>query len=205
MRNSADARSPRWWEGAYSEPQSRQQRDYTPVEHQQYHTPVENQQHHTHNSVEHPSYQTEPSLREQELELQIQELKTKLGRKQDNTQVFLNLLDVSDNLARALEAVPAEETNVALKSLCEGVELTSKGLHDIFASSGIVKYGQVGDQFDHHIHHALCEFPDPDKEPDTVGHVIKAGYLLNGSVLRYAEVAVIKSQPSPSKECELDY
>jgi molecular chaperone GrpE (heat shock protein) len=152
----------------------------------------------------------EVSIREQELELQIQELRTKLGRmtaRQENTQVFLSLLDVSDNLARSLDAVPAEEKerNDALKGLCEGVIMTENGLEQVFAMSGIVKYGAVGEPFDHNFHHALCEFPDPEKKPDTVGHIIKAGYLLNDQVLRYAEVAVIRSEPSRSKSCELAY
>ena len=150
------------------------------------------------------------SPREQQLELQIDELKTKLGRmsaQQQNTQIFVTLLDVSDNLARALEAVPAEEKkrNDALKTLCEGIQMTEKGLDQVFEMSGIVKYGEVGEPFDHNIHHALCEFPDPEKEPDTIGHIIKAGYLLNERVLRYAEVAVVRSEPSPSKSCELAY
>ena len=154
--------------------------------------------------------QPQVSQREQELELQIQELKTKIGRmtaKQENTQIFVTLLDVSDNLARALEAVPAEEKETidALRALCEGVQLTEKGLDQVFEMSGIVKYGAVGEPFDHNIHHALCEFPDPEKEPDTVGHIIKAGYLLNERVLRYAQVAVVKSAPDPSKSCELAY
>jgi len=181
--NSAE---PYWWENTKSPSQQHQRREESP--------PVE----------------PEVSQREQQLELQIQELKTKLLRmtaKQENTQIFLTLLDVSDNLARALEAVPAEEkeTNDAVKALCEGVQMTEKGLDQVFEMSGIVKYGAVGESFDHSIHHALCEYSHPGMEPDTVGHIIKAGYFLNERVLRYAEVAVVKSDPSPIETCELDY
>lgn len=191
-------------------------------------TPIEGRRQENHCPPVEPQAKEEASrevntstLREQQLELQIQELQIKLEREQTmsarqppenpNTQVFLNLLDVSDNLARALEAVPAEEkeSNAALKSLCEGVQITSQSLDNIFAMSGIVKYGDVGEPFDHNIHHALCEFQNSELEPDTLGHIIKAGYLLqndNNSVLRYAEVAVIRNyEPGPSQECELTY
>jgi len=163
--------------------------------------------------AEQPEPPSPPPSKEQqhELEQQIEEYKTELKRMkskhEENTQAFVTLLDVSDNLARAIEAVPAQEkeTNAALQKLCEGLKLTEKGLERVFDISGIVKYGAVGEPFDHNIHHALCEFSDPEKEPDTVGHVIKAGYLLNGErVLRYAEVAVVKSEPSSSESCELD-
>ena len=131
-----------------------------------------------------------------------------MNAKQENMEAFLTLLDVSDNLARALDAVPAQEkeSNDALKALCEGVAMTEKGLDKVLEMSGIVKYGKVGEPFDHNIHHAVCEYPDPEKEPDTIGHIIKAGYFLKDSVLRCAEVAVIKQHPRPDESCDLgDY
>ena len=202
-----------WWDTPDSPSQQQQHQGHTtpPSQQQQHqgHTAPPSQQQYQRRE-EYPPVGPEVSQREEQLELEIQELKTKLRRmtaKQENTQIFLTLLDVSDNLARALQAVPAEEkeTNDALKALCGGVQMTEKGLDQVFEMSGIVKYGAVGELFDHNIHHALCEYPDPEMEPDTVGHIIKAGYLLNERVLRYAEVAVIRSEPSPSKGCELAY
>jgi len=136
----------------------------------------------------------------QQLELLVKELKTELQRSQNEQekktqQTLEKLIDVSDNLARALEAVPEteKERNDSLKTLCEGIEMTEKALHKVMERNGLVQYGTIGEPFDHHLHHALYEFPDPEREAGTVGQIIKAGYLLNGErVLRYAEVAVVK-------------
>jgi molecular chaperone GrpE len=152
-----------------------------------------------------PEAATTPT-REQQLEVEIEELRTQLLRsqqsEQEKTQRMLEtLIDVSDNLSRALEAVPAseKERNDALKTLCEGIKMTERGLDKAFEIGGVRKYGEIGDLFDPTYHHALFELPDPEKEPGTVGHIMKAGYLLNSNeqqqrVLRYAEVAVVKSR-----------
>ena len=107
-----------------------------------------------------------------------------------------SLLEVSDNLQRALESVPEEDldTNAQLKVLYQGIEMTNNELVKAFASNGIKKYCDTpGDKFDPNLHNALMQYPDPEKEPDTVGQVIKAGYTLNDRVLRPAEVGVVKA------------
>jgi molecular chaperone GrpE len=152
------------------------------------------------------------SAREQELERQVQHLQAKLdnmkGRgNRDNTQALVTLLEVSDNLSRALEAVPEQEKkrNEALQALCNGLQLTESTLDQVFQMSGIVPYGTIGDVFDHNYHHAVCEFPgDPQQQqtPDTLGHIIQSGYLWNGTVLRYAQVAVVKAEGSMSQDSE---
>lgn len=159
------------------------------------------------------SDEPEPS-KEEELENKVKELRDQLLRslaEQDNTRRIAkrdvemarqmaiknfakSLLDVSDNLARALESVPKEEldTNSVLNTLYQGIEMTEKGLMKAFESNGLVQFGQVGEPFDPTKHSALLEYPDPEKKPGTIGQVIKTGYLLNKHVLRAAEVAVVK-------------
>lgn len=111
-----------------------------------------------------------------------------------------SLLEVADNLERALEAATAgsgdtDETTVthSVESFLEGVQLTSTGLVKALQSNGVTAFcEQPGDVFDPTTMNALMEYPDPNSEPGTVGQVIKKGYKLNGRVLRPAEVAVIK-------------
>jgi molecular chaperone GrpE len=54
-----------------------------------------------------------------------------------------SLLDVADNLSRAIEAVPPEakskEENPQLVNLLEGVEMTSRQLQKVFGEYGITK------------------------------------------------------------------
>jgi molecular chaperone GrpE len=104
-----------------------------------------------------------------------------------------SLLEVSDNLTRALEA-SADQTqdNPQLDSLYQGVAMTNAGLTKALGANGVVHYCQLGDVFNPDKHEALMEYPDPTKEPGTVGQVIKVGYTLNDRVLRPAEVGVIK-------------
>jgi len=108
------------------------------------------------------------------------------------------LLDVSDNLSRALDAVPEElrkdtEHHAVLAALYEGIEMTENGLLKSFGQNGLTKFcEEPGDVFDPTKHEALFEYPDPEKEPGTVGQVMKVGFMLNSRVLRPAEVGIIK-------------
>lgn len=108
-----------------------------------------------------------------------------------------SLLDVSDNLTRAMEAVPEDvrndqENNPTLANLYEGIDLTEKGLVKAFQANGVVRFGEVGDVFDPNKHEALFEYMDPEKEAGTIGQVMKPGFFLHKRVLRPAEVGVIK-------------
>ena len=89
-----------------------------------------------------------------------------------------SLLGVSDNLGRALEAVPADALagSPDLAALHEGVEMTEKDLLKVFKSHGIEKFGEEGDVFDPNRHDAMFEYADAEKEAGTVGQVIAAGY-----------------------------
>lgn len=105
------------------------------------------------------------------------------------------LLDVADNLERALSHIDKTEleSNPSLKTLYEGIDMTSTGLTKALESNGVKAYcHEPGDNFDPTLHEALMEFPDPSKSPGTVGLVMKKGYMLNNRVLRPAEVGVIK-------------
>ncbi len=106
-----------------------------------------------------------------------------------------SLLEVSDNLQRALDSVPVGDlgSNAQLKLLHEGIEMTNVGLLKALEANGVKKYCEApGDKFNPSLHNALMQYPDPTKEPDTVGQVIKVGFTLNDRVLRPAEVGVVK-------------
>ena len=109
-----------------------------------------------------------------------------------------SLLDTSDNLTRALDAVPEEmrhdhEGNPVLANLYEGISMTDDGLTKAFAKNGLTKFGAPGEKFDPNVHEALFEYPDPTGEPGNIGQVMKVGFMLNKRVIRPAEVGVVKS------------
>lgn len=106
-----------------------------------------------------------------------------------------SLLDVADNLDRALDSVDEVEVSKheTMKTFVEGIEMTGSGLLKALKSNGVEAFcEQPGDEFDAEKHQALMEYEDPKATPGTIGVVMKKGYMLNGRVLRAAEVGIIK-------------
>lgn len=132
------------------------------------------------------------------------------------------LLDVADNLTRALESVPREALNKTegttgeqardsqslLRALCEGVGATEIEMQRVFRKFGIERYGALGDRFDPEMHQAMFEASEPgtdtttepapkDKpvmEDGSVMHILKMGYKIHDRVLRPAEVGVLRKK-----------
>lgn len=104
------------------------------------------------------------------------------------------LLAVSDNLRRALEAVPAEarETDDVMKNLAVGVEATERQLAAAFERAGIKKLEPMGEPFDPNFHQVMFEIENTGKPAGTIVQVLQAGYTIHGRLLREAMVGVAK-------------
>ncbi|MCB8839209.1 nucleotide exchange factor GrpE [Aurantimonas sp. VKM B-3413] len=108
------------------------------------------------------------------------------------------MLQVADNLSRALEAVPAEhrsDEGSGLKALIEGVEVTERGLLSSLEKHGVRKLEPEGQRFDPNFHQAMFEVPNPQVPNNTVVQVVQAGYAIGERVLRPAMVGVAKGGP----------
>jgi molecular chaperone GrpE len=106
-----------------------------------------------------------------------------------------DVLDIADNLQRALDAVPADTKAAAdpgLKALIEGVELTERSLLNTLEKNGVKKFDPSGEKFDPNFQQAMYEVPDSSVPPGTVVQVVQAGYTIGERVLRPALVAVSK-------------
>jgi molecular chaperone GrpE len=106
-----------------------------------------------------------------------------------------DILDIADNLQRALDAVPAEmkaNADPGLKAFIEGVELTERSLLNTLEKNGVKKFDPSGEKFDPNFQQAMYEVPDPSVPPGTVVQVVQAGYMIGDRVLRPALVAVSK-------------
>jgi len=117
-----------------------------------------------------------------------------------------DLLNVADNLARAIENVPAElrePSEGALKALVEGVELTARELNTIFARNGVKKLDPQGEKFDPNFHQAMFEIPDESTPAGTVAQVMQTGWKIGERVLRPALVGVSKGGPKPAPKVEI--
>src|SRR6266567_2759580 len=112
-----------------------------------------------------------------------------------------DVLDIADNLQRALDAVPDETRAAAdpgLKALIEGVELTERSLHNTLEKNGVRKFDPSGEKFDPNFQQAMYEVPDPSVPAGTVVQVVQAGYMIGERVLRPALVAVSKGGGKPA-------
>ncbi len=109
-----------------------------------------------------------------------------------------DMLSVSDNLRRALEAVPAEAhaaADTGLKALIEGVEMTERSMLSALERHGVKKIEPAGQKFDPNFHQAMFEVPNADLPNNTVIQVVQDGYVIGERVLRPAMVGVSKGGP----------
>lgn len=104
-----------------------------------------------------------------------------------------DILSVSDNLSRALAAIPADlREDDKMKNLVAGLEATGREIEKVFASHGITRIASMGLPLDPNQHQAMIELPSADAEPGTVLQEMQAGYMIKDRLLRPAMVAVAK-------------
>lgn len=116
-----------------------------------------------------------------------------------------DMLSVSDNLRRALDAIPAEalqDGDPGLKSLAEGVDLTARDMLAALERHGVRKLEPKGGRFDPNFHQAMFEVENSEVPANTVMEVIQDGYVISERVLRPAMVGVSKGGPKEAAPSE---
>jgi molecular chaperone GrpE len=178
-----------------------------------------------------PTAEEPRSPREAELEAELAETKDRLLRalaetenlrrrmvrdleeahKYAITNFARELLEVADNLSRALDAVPqrAREEIDFIKNLADGIAMTEKALLTCFERHKIAMVTpEIGERFDHNRHQAMFEVATADQPPGTVAQVLQPGYTIADRLLRPALVGVAKATadggPKPESEGEAD-
>ena len=109
-----------------------------------------------------------------------------------------DMLAVSDNLSRALQAVPDEARSggdAGLTALVEGVEMTGRSMLSTMARHGVTKLEPLNERFDPNFHQAMFEIPNADLPNNTVVQVVQDGFAIGDRVLRPALVGVSKGGP----------
>lgn len=114
------------------------------------------------------------------------------------------LLDVGDNLQRALDLVPGDHTPDSMddetaakagRALVSGVQATSSELQKVFLLNGITPFGEAGEKFDPNTMEAMYVMPITDDLPaGSVGQVLMRGYKFKDRVLRPAQVGATPVQ-----------
>jgi molecular chaperone GrpE len=113
-----------------------------------------------------------------------------------------DMLNVADNLSRALASVPESARSggdEAMKSLIDGVELTARDLTTALGRHGVKKLEPQGEKFDPNFHQAIFETPDETLPSGTVTQVVQSGWTIGDRVLRPAMVGVSKGGPKAVK------
>ena len=106
-------------------------------------------------------------------------------------EIVVELLDVFDDLQRALAAAKTKADTGVIK----GLEMVAMKLQDLLKKYGVAPIEAVGKPFDPHMHEPLMHEVS-GKHPD--GHVMEEfqkGYTLSGRVVRTAKVKVAKNNP----------
>lgn len=114
------------------------------------------------------------------------------------------MLDVADNLQRAIDAVPADRAaeSPLLQNLLEGVSATARVLAHKFERAGLRKIEAVGQKLDANFHEVMFEVPGTGQPNGTVVQCIQDGYLLHDRLLRPARVGVAKGEPASSSKLD---
>lgn len=152
-------------------------------------------------TVEEPVELSPEQSRIAELELQVKDIQARANadmynfqkrveRETDNAKKFAlekfagSLLDVVDNLERAIAAAPADSN----QGLLDGVQLTHKALLTTLEKHNIRVIDPAGQAFDAEQHQAVGI--DPNTPEGQVANVLQKGYSLSGRLLRPAMVTV---------------
>ena len=109
------------------------------------------------------------------------------------TSFARDILSVSDNLTRALSAIPQElREDEKMKNLVAGLDATGREIDKIFAAHGITRIAAMGLPLDPNQHQAMIEVPSAEVAPGTIVQELQAGYMIKDRLLRPAMVAVAK-------------
>jgi molecular chaperone GrpE len=121
-------------------------------------------------------------------------LRREIGKDLDRgrREILADLLDVVDNLDRALDAARANTGNT-IDALIQGVDIVRRQFLAKLEGFGVTRIESEGRPFDPSVHEAISAVPATDAVPDgTVAGVIRHGYRIGDDVLRPASVAVAK-------------
>jgi len=119
--------------------------------------------------------------------------------------LLFSLLDVLDNFERALAAAgkaarqdEASEASPSESSLLDGFRIIFRQIEGVLARHGVERMQVVGQPFDPSRHEAVAVWDVPGLEAEKVTDEVRAGYTIDGEVLRAAQVRV--GRPAPPSD-----
>lgn len=113
------------------------------------------------------------------------------------------LLQVADNLARALDAVPSDlPENIA--KIIEGVRVTERSLQQALEKMGVVAiHAEPGQPLNPHEHEVMFEVDTNDHSHGAIVQVLEIGYKIHDRLLRPSRVSVAKNNGNGDKAMDV--
>lgn len=115
----------------------------------------------------------------------VAEQRVREARDQARRDLLLRVLDVGDNLERALSFAEGEQGGLA-----EGVRATLRILEHMLEREGVARIEAADAPFDPALHEAVGVIDVPGVDGERVVAVERAGFTLAGELLRPARVVV---------------
>ena len=117
--------------------------------------------------------------------------------KRSNERLLADILPVLDNLELALKKIEDPEDPFAT-----GVKLVYDQFRGVLTRCGMEPVEALGEEFDPEKHEALSYIPSPTVEANKVIDQFRCGWLINGHLMRAAQVVVSSGKPEESDEAE---
>ena len=116
------------------------------------------------------------------------------AKKYSHISFIRDLVSSVDNLQRALEAVPDDNSQLSepIKNLVIGLEIVEKEILNTFEKHSLKQINPLGEKFDYNLHQAMFEVPTNEMDPGYIVEVSQKGYLLHDRLVRPAMVGISK-------------
>ncbi len=112
-----------------------------------------------------------------------------------------DILSPSDNLTRALEAIPLKEKrSESINNLIDGLKMVQKEFMMILQKHGVKKIEALNNKFDHNLHQAMLEVESDKHDAGTVVQEIQSGFTMHERLLRPSMVGVSKMTENKKKD-----
>ena len=117
--------------------------------------------------------------------------------KDGSRDVFYDLLEITDNFGRVIEADKKESDP---KVIVQGIEMIYNQLIKLLQKHEVKPIETDEKEFDPSVHDAMQKVPTDEYKPGTVIHEIQKGYKYRDKVLRPARVIVAAKKKTDGEE-----
>lgn len=107
-------------------------------------------------------------------------------------EILVDLLDVVDNLERALACGDDSSADATVGPLREGVEMILKQLGDVLRKHGVVPIETRECEFDPNLHEAVGQVESDGHDSNQIVEETQRGYMIGDRLLRCSKVVVAR-------------